>query len=621
MAMFSPAYNQTKFSAELSPTQINKDEYTTLRLVIENAVEIRNLVPPSLKDFIVVSGPNQESGMNTINGVVKQYISFSYILQPRHTGKIILEKALAIINGKEYTSPSIKLIVNNSSGKGNRHGVTTSPLAILSPFSAPAPNEEFNDFILRKGEKVPDKVNRSMHLKLQTNKTTCFVGEPVIASYKLYTRLKSESNLTKNPSFNGFSVIDLMRPDVTDYNKEKVNGREYNVYTVRKAQLYPLQDGLIELETATLQNSIQFLKEDAKDLQGNVHGFLNGFSLSEDAFVMETVSLSSKPVSITVKPLPQKGKPTSFNGAVGKFDITASLEKNNFAADETGKLTLEISGAGNLQLVTAPDIKWPQQLEPFDVKVTEDLLLLDVPVSGRKIFEIPFTVQAPGNYKIPSIEFSFFNPATATYITAITKPIAFTVAKGTTTKTFYAAASANTRNEGAVSKKLMQNKIVAIVVVALLMATGLFFWVRQNSKKNKNIILKNTLIPTDKNNEAVHYAAFVADEPQNPLRLSEDCLHTKECNEFYSILNQELKLYLSHSFSIPVQEINVKRILTAMDIAGVENDIALQTQQLIKEIEWQLFTPFERNESMNEMYNRTQSLVQIIQTYHLTPTR
>ena len=619
--MFLPGYNQTKFSAELSPTQINKDEYTTLRLVIENAVEIRNLVPPSLKDFIVVSGPNQESGMNNVNGVVKQYISFSYILQPRHTGKIILEKALAIINGKEYTSPSIKLIVNNSSGKGNRQGVTTSPLAILDAFSAPAPKEEFNDFILRKGEKVPDKVNRSMHLKLQTDKTTCFVGEPVIASYKLYTRLKSESNLIKNPSFNGFSVIDLMRPDVTDYNKEKVNGREYNVYTVRKAQLYPLQDGLIELETATLQNSIQFLKEDAKDLQGNVHGFLNGFSLSEDAFVTETVSLSSKPVSITVKPLPQKGKPSSFNGAVGKFEITASLEKNNFAADETGKLTLEISGAGNLQLVTAPDIKWPQQLEPFDVKVTEDLLLLDVPVSGRKIFEFPFTVQAPGNYKIPSIEFSFFNPATATYITAITKPIAFTVAKGTTTKTFYAAASATSKNEGAVSKNSMQNKIIPIVVIALLMATGLFFWVIQNSKKNKNIILKNTLIPTDKNNEAVDYAVFVADEPQNPLRLSEDCLHTKECNEFYSILNQELKLYFSHSFSIPVQEINVKRILTAMDNAGIENDIALQTQQLIKDIEWQLFTPFERNESMNEMYNRTQSLVQIIQTYHLTPTR
>jgi len=274
-AMLTTAFGQTKFSAVLSPLEIDKDEYTTLRLLIENGVNIGNLVPPSLKDFIVVSGPNQESGMNSVNGVVKQYISFSYILQPRHSGKINLEKALAIIDGKEYLSSPIKLIVKNSTGRTKRSNTAPSPFAILDAFSPPAPKEEFNDFILKKGERVPDKVSRNMELKLQTNKTSCYVGEPVIASYKLFTRLKSESKLTKNPSFNGFSVVDLMRPDVTDYSREKINGRDYNVYTIRKAQLYPLQDGIIELETATLQNSIQFLKEDSKDFEGNVDGFIN----------------------------------------------------------------------------------------------------------------------------------------------------------------------------------------------------------------------------------------------------------------------------------------------------------------------------------------------------------
>lgn len=620
MAMLLSAHCQTKFSAELIPAEINKDEYTTLRLTIENAIEIKNLVPPSLKDFIVVSGPNQESGMNSVNGIVTQYISFSYILQPRHAGRITLEKALAIVNGKEYTSHPIKLIVRNTTGKANRSNSIPSPFAAMDPFYAPAPKEEFNDFILKKGERVPDKVSRSIHLKLQTDKTSCYIGEPVIASYKLYTRLKSESNLTKNPSFNGFSVIDLMRPDVTDYSREKVNGREYNVYTIRKAQLYPLQDGIIELETATLQNSIQFLKEDAKDLQGNVDGFLNGFSLSEDAFVTETVSLSSKPVSITVKPLPDKGKPLSFNGAVGKYDITASLEKNNFTADETGKLTLEVSGAGNLQLVTSPDIKWPQQLEPFDVKVTEDLLLLDVPVSGRKIFEIPFTVQAKGNYEIPSIEFSFFNPATGTYKTLHTKPIAFSVKEGTANKTFYGSTPAIKKEEGTISKWVFKQRGFAIVGIALIMALVLLVWLKQDKKKNKTITVQNKIEPNGKEEQTLHYAMANAAEPQNPLQLAEECLHTTECNEFYSILNQELKTYLSHRFSIPVQEINVKKILAAMDVAGIDNEIALQIQQLIKDIEWQLFTPFERNESMNELYNRAQSLLQLIQTYHLAPT-
>ncbi len=74
-----------------------------------------------------------------------------------------------------------------------------------------------------------------MDLRLEVNKTSCYVGEPVVATYKLYTRLKSESKLTQNPSFNGFSVVDLQAPDVTGSSIDKFQGRDYHVYTIRKA--------------------------------------------------------------------------------------------------------------------------------------------------------------------------------------------------------------------------------------------------------------------------------------------------------------------------------------------------------------------------------------------------
>ncbi|HSN61199.1 MAG TPA: BatD family protein, partial [Ferruginibacter sp.] len=321
------AMGQTKFSAVISPAQIAKDEYATLRLIIENAADIRKITPPSLKDFVVVSGPNQESGMNDINGVVNQYVAISYILQPRRTGNILLPAATAIIDGKNYSSPPLKLSVKKGAGSN----AASNAYAAIDPYAIQRPQEDFADFILKSGERVPDKVSKNMQLKLQTSKTSCFVGEPIVASYKLYSRLKSESRLAKNPSFNGFSVIELQQPDETAYAREKLNGREYNVYTIRKAQLYPLQDGTIEIESATLDNNIQFLKDDAANLQGNASGYINGFGLGTDAVVTESVSLTSKPVSIVVKPLPVQGKPASFNGAVGKFDITATLEKSNFS--------------------------------------------------------------------------------------------------------------------------------------------------------------------------------------------------------------------------------------------------------------------------------------------------
>lgn len=64
-------------------------------------------------------------------------------------------------------------------------------------FDEPTPQKQYEDYVLQKGETIPEKVNKNMQLKLQTNKNTCFVGEPIVATYKLYTRLKSESSLTK----------------------------------------------------------------------------------------------------------------------------------------------------------------------------------------------------------------------------------------------------------------------------------------------------------------------------------------------------------------------------------------------------------------------------------------
>ena len=356
---------QVKYKASVVPSQINKDEYATLRLEIDNSSSVQQFRPPSFKDFNVVSGPNQEMGSTSVNGVSRVYMAISYVLQPKHAGKFTLGESAIMVSGKEYKCGSVNLTVRNESGR-TKSGQAPPPLSSLFmdvPPPAAAPRENYTDYILKQGENVAEKVSRNMQLRVETNKTSCYVGEPVVATYKLYTRLKSESKMTKAPSFNGFSVIDLMKPDESEESREKLNGREYNVYTVRKSQLYPLQDGNIELETATLDNRIVFIK-DGNGAQRNIESFFNGYPVDPESVINQTVSLSNKPLSINVKPLPDAGKPAGFNGAVGKFEITAMLEKNTFGSDESGKLMVTIYGAGNLQLVTAPEVHWPQGMKP-----------------------------------------------------------------------------------------------------------------------------------------------------------------------------------------------------------------------------------------------------------------
>src|SRR5437868_4361561 len=126
-------------------------------------------------------------------------------------------------------------VTNASSSTANNSAAPLSPFANLNfDFPSEPSTHRFEDYILKKGESVNDKVQKSLFIKLDVSKTSCFVGEPIIASYKLYTRLRSETTVTNAPSFDGFSVSEL---EINDHNAagvEKYNGREYNVYTLRK---------------------------------------------------------------------------------------------------------------------------------------------------------------------------------------------------------------------------------------------------------------------------------------------------------------------------------------------------------------------------------------------------
>ena len=611
MAMATHA--QVKYKASIVPAQINKDEYATLRLEIENAANLQEIKPPSLKEFNIVSGPNQEMGRSTVNGVTREYIAISYVLQPRRTGKFVLSQSAVVVAGKEYRSGQMNFTVKNESGRtlsGQASPAFSNPY--LDPPPAARPSESYNDYILKKGESVPDKVSRNMQLRLQTNKSSCFVGEPIIATYKLYTRLKSESKLTKAPSFNGFSVIDLLRPEESEQSIEKLNGREYNVYTVRKSQLYPLQAGEIELESATLDNRIQFIKDGAQS--SGMDGFFDGFSVSPDAVVNQTVSLSSKPISIHVKALPEENKPSNFSGAVGTFTINAALEKTTFGADETGKLIITITGNGNLQLITAPEITWPQGMEAFDAKVQDEFDQATVPISGKKTFVIPFSVNAIGAYKIPVIRFSYFNPAVTAYKTDSTKPISFSVIKGTTQPVYDIDTLSQKRPES-ISQQIFSHREWIVGVIAFIMIIGLYTWNRldRKAKLKKRIAEEKQKIAIAK--EEALQLQLVADKPQNPLHKTEECLNSTDCTAFYTLLNSELKGWLAEKFSINLPEVNAKKINAVFDKAGIDNATTLQVQQLMQEIEWQLYTPFERNDTMNELYSRAQASIQTINNH------
>src|ERR1700733_6767993 len=84
---------QAKFTATISPLSIGKDETAQLTFQVENGQQVEDLRAPELKDFIVISGPNQQSDMQIINGVVKQSLGISYVIKPKTTGTFNIGEA------------------------------------------------------------------------------------------------------------------------------------------------------------------------------------------------------------------------------------------------------------------------------------------------------------------------------------------------------------------------------------------------------------------------------------------------------------------------------------------------------------------------------------------------
>ena len=470
----------------------------------------------------------------------------------------------------------------------------------LSPFDEPAASTNYSDFILKKGENITDKINRNIFIKAITNKASCFVGEPLVVTYKLYTRLKSVSNIIKSPSLSGFSVIDLVQPGGGNYNIETVNGREYNVYTLRKAQLYPLQSGVDTMESLTIENNINFIKEAyLKSQHGQADLFADAVpdQLPAEAVQAEKVTLQSKPVSILVKPLPAANRPASFNGAVGNFNLQVRVEKSSFTTDESGKLQLTIAGEGNLTLVTAPDIKWPAGVEVFESSLVDSLNRLMVPVSGSKTFSFPFIISKPGSFTLPSVEFSFFDAVTATYKTIQTQPILLTVINGLGKKLITSANIDNPVTKEHFFEILFTNRWMIILPVALIIITGLLIWLWMDRKKQ---FQQTRIVIVDDVAAVTEQGHVVTDPLLASAKLIQD--PAIPAKEFYAVLYKELSAFLSNQLQPQSKTFNEKSVEDKIDKSGMPMTLALDITQVLKEIELHLYTPFDSEIDRTAIY-------------------
>jgi hypothetical protein len=597
VAFCIPVSAQVKFSTVINDKEVGKEDYIQVEYRVENASSVESLTPPAFTGFTVVSGPMQQTGMTIINGNVSKSEGITYVLKPSATGNFTIGGATAVVDGKQIHSNSVTVKITNAPPK--QTSPANNPLFGLSmPEEAPEVNEEY---ILRKDESAADKIKNNLFVKLDVSKTTCYAGEPIVATYKLYSRLKSESRVTKRHTLTQFSVYDMVQPEADNPTIEKINGKLYNMHIIRKVQLYPLQDGSFDLDPVEVDNTVRFLRlqgdGNKNSMQQMLDDYMNG--VVDGKMEEQQISIASKPVTITVKALPAEGKPASFDGAVGKFTISSLLPKINITANETAILQVTLKGQGNLTLINAPQVQWPQGVEAYEPTVKENLDKTIAPISGGKLFEYSFAPKQTGKIIIPPIEFSYFDPSAKAYKIIRTDSIEANVSKGSKRITSPGVTDNNQPSTPGNFKWIRLLWLLPLFAVAFL---ALLF----NRKKNspvKNITTVKPVQPATKKEVIA---------PADPFEGARYALNAVNSQLFYKETGKATWHILAEKFNLTSSQLNKPVVIRLLQ----QNNAAPETIQLLENVlndcELALYTPVHTENDMRLTLDKAERLEKLL---------
>jgi hypothetical protein len=140
------------------------------------------------------------------------------------------------------------------------------------------------------------------------------------------------------------------------------------------------------------------------------------------------LQVKTTPLHLEIMPLPKEGRPSSFSGAVGQFDIDAVVPNPKPAPGDPVTLSVKIGGKGNFKGMGAPvltdDEGW-RSYPPTDKFDGTD----ELSYSGVKSFDFTLIAQEPKKAS-PGAEFSYFDPTTAKYVTLNNKPLPLQASPG-----------------------------------------------------------------------------------------------------------------------------------------------------------------------------------------------
>ena len=367
---------QVEFVAKVSKKKLGLNE--RLRIDFEMNEDGDNLEPPDFEGFRVLGGPNQSISNSWINGKRTYSKTYSFFLAPLRKGTITIGQAAIEIEGERYKSVPVEVLVTE---------------AVEIP---------------KDGNNADYLASENVHLVAEVSNANPYLNEAITVVYKLY--VSNQVSITSNwreidsPKYADFWSQTLDQKGQLQIYEGQYRGEDYRYVILRTTVLYPQKTGELSIEPLTLDVPI--------DVRSNRRDFFGRFLNTR---VNKTISAGRR--TIDVKPLPLENRPEDFTGAVGYFDFDTSISRTELDAQESLEYSVTIRGEGNLKLFELPKPQFPNAFEVYEPARNDKITTRSSGMRGSIAEVYTLVPQNQGNYPLPTLSFSYFDPNLERYIT------------------------------------------------------------------------------------------------------------------------------------------------------------------------------------------------------------
>lgn len=537
----------------------------------------------------VIAGPytSSQSSYQMINGHTSSSssVTITYTLYAAKNGSFTIGASHAVVGGKRLSSRPVKIQVSGhaqrTNGAPNMHG-----------------QDSYDQPRMRSAGSAIS--GSDLFIKVSASKKRVHEQEPILLTYKVYTQVDLTQLEGKMPDLKGFHTQEVPLPQQKTFHTETVNGRSYKCVTWSQYVMYPQMTGRLEIPSITFKGIVVQQNRNVDPMEA----FFNGGS----GYVEVKKDIKAPGITLQVDPLPQR--PANFSGGVGKFNISASLDKKEVKAGEPITLRVVVGGIGNLKLLKQPVVNFPKDFDKYDAKVTDKTRLTANGVEGNMVYDFLAVPRNQGSYTIPSVELTYYDTGKNAYKTIKTQPFKVEVEKGDGTSAESEDFASQDKDIHTIKLgKAEQHKANEMffgsfgywisLLMPLIAFVVLLIVFRRRAIENADIVKKRS-------NRAGKIAT-------KRLRLANKLMLQGKQGEFYDEVMRALWGYMSYKLNMPAEKLNRDNIRETLGRHFVDDATIEKFTTALDECEFERYAPGDAAGNMNRTFESAMTAIMDIE--------